>query len=267
MRYRIQQRGFSLVELSVAMAVALFLLAGMFSILQSTRKTSSSQSGLAQLQDNERIALTMLTGVIEAGGYYPDPDSNDITTQLPAVGAFQMGQVVTGAANANPDLGDTLTVRYNAKANEDVIDCQGNSNLANAAAATYVNQFMVRQDAAGSAPYLACSIDGGNTWAKLVPGVAKMEVQYGVSTAAAAANTTGQPVDTYYATADMVTAAAAVPILWTNVYSLKMKLSFVNPLYSQPGQAVVPGQTQAVLPITKVIALMSRTGVDISSFK
>lgn len=264
---RAQEAGYSLVEMSVALAVALFLLAGLFSVLQNTRKASTSQTQIAELQDNERIALTMITGVVEAGGYYPNPDTNTISGQLPVSGVFaQTGQIVYGTANPTAGLGDTLTVRYNAGANEDVIDCKGTTNAANAAAASYVNQFLIQQDSATTPPYLACTTDGGTTYAKLVNNVAKMEVSYGVNSAATVANTTGAAVDSYVRTADMAAAVAANSVLWTNVYSVKVKLSFVNPLYAQPGQPAAPGQ-QPTIPVTKVIGIMSRVGVDVVSFK
>jgi type IV pilus assembly protein PilW len=248
------------------MVVALFLLAGFFSVLQNTRNTSASQTQLAQLQDNERIALTMITGVVEAGGYYPNPDSNTITNQLPVSGVFkQTGQIVYGAANADPTLGDTLTVRYNADACEDVIDCKGTTNAGSGSAASYVNQFLILQDSKTTPPYLACTTDG-IAFAKLVNNVAKMEISYGVNTAATVANTTGAAVDSYVPTADMAGKVAANPVLWTNVYSVKVKLSFVNPLYAQPGQPAAPGQPP-LLPFTKVIGIMSRVGVDVVSFK
>ena len=270
-RPRAGQSGFSLIELSVAMLVALFLMAGAFSILQTTRKASGTQTQLAQLQDDERVALTLMTGVIEAGGYYPNPSINQINTQLPATGSFQVGQVVYGTTNPNAGfgattaLGDTLIVRYNADANEDVIDCTGNSNSAIGTPAFYTNEFIVRQDSANTPPYLACTVDGGQTFAKLVNNVAKMEISYGISSTATAANSVGNPVDSYVTTANMV---SATPMEWTNVYSVKVKLSFVNPLYYQPdGKTVTPGQKFQFLPVTKVIGIMSRMGSDIVSFQ
>ena len=77
---RAAQRGYSLIELSVAMLVALFLLAGLLTVLQGTRKTSLSQSSLAQLQDDERIAMTILANVVQEAGYFPDPTQNTSTS-------------------------------------------------------------------------------------------------------------------------------------------------------------------------------------------
>ena len=85
-------------------------------------------------------------------------------------------------------------------------------------------------------------------------GVVSLEVQYGVNGAATVANTTGVPVDRYL-TYDQMT-----DVLWTNVYSVKVTLYFLNPLYPQPGQP----QT---IPFTKVIGVMSRVGVDVVSFQ
>jgi type IV pilus assembly protein PilW len=266
-RSRARQSGYSLVELSVAMLVSLFLLAGFFSILQSTRKAATSQTQLAQLQDDERVALTIMQGVIEAGGYYPSPYSNSITTELPATGSLQLGQVVYGTTNATAALGDTLIVRYNADANEDVIDCTGTSNSTKAAPAFYTNEFRVLQDTTTTPPYLACSVDGGNTFAKLVDNVAKMEISYGISSSATATNTLGAAVDSYVTTAGMVTAAGTNSAVWTNVYSVKVKLTFVNPLYYQPGQTVTAGQKQQYLTVTQVVGINSRMGSDVVSFQ
>jgi hypothetical protein len=160
-----------------------------------------------------------------------------------------------------------LIVRYNADANEDVIDCTGTSNSTNGAPAFYTNEFIVMQDSANTPPYLACTVDGGTTFAKLVNNVAKMEIFYGINSTATAANSLGMPVDSYVATAGMPTVAANSPE-WTNVYSVKVKLSFVNPLYYQPdGKTVTPGQKLQFLPVTKVIGIMSRMGSDIVSFQ
>src|SRR5438445_12950377 len=87
-RRRALQRGYSLIEVVVAMAVALFLLGGMFTILQSTRKNSGNQNLLAQLQEQERIAITMMTDVLQQAGYYPNAGTVTPANALPASVAF-----------------------------------------------------------------------------------------------------------------------------------------------------------------------------------
>ena len=184
-----------------------------------------------------------------------------------------MGQIVYGTENPTTgfgntsNLGDTLIVSYNADANEDVIDCTGTSNITNGRPRVLHQRIHCAAGlSANTPPYLACSVDGWATFAKLVNNVAKMEISYGSNSAATAANSLGNPVDSYVTTANMPTAFAANSPEWTNVYSVKVKLSFVNPLYYQPGQVVTAGQKVPVLPVTKVIGIMSRLGSDIVSF-
>lgn len=270
---RSAQRGYSLIELSVAILIALFLLAGFLTVLQGTRKTSGNQSSLAQLQDDERVAMTMITNAVESAGYYPNPEQNAIAAMLPAAPPFfgTTGQIIFGMANTKipnttPGLGDVLIVRYNAAPNEDVINCQGTSNATNAIGVFYVNEFAVLQPDPQAAPYLACSTDGGKTFAKLVNNVANLKIWYGINSTATLANTIGVPVDGYVLTTDMPTAVAGNPVQWTNVYSVKVQVTFVNPLY-QPfsNQPPTPGQKPTVT-FTRVIGVMSRVGVDVSNF-
>ena len=58
------QRGFTLVELMVTVAIALFLLYGLVTIVEQVRRTSLDQQSLTQLQDQQRFAMTVLTDVI-----------------------------------------------------------------------------------------------------------------------------------------------------------------------------------------------------------
>src|SRR2546430_8355860 len=41
-----------------------------------------NQQALAQLQDQQRFAMTVLTDVIQAGGYFPDPVGDRKSTRL-----------------------------------------------------------------------------------------------------------------------------------------------------------------------------------------
>ena len=106
MRCPARQRGYTMIEILVALFIALFLLAGLFTILQGTRRTSSNQTGLTKLQDEQRMAMSMLTDVIQNAGYF---DANKYSTAqdaFPAVAsvsanggtALAKGQALSGTA-------------------------------------------------------------------------------------------------------------------------------------------------------------------------
>ena len=78
------QLGFTLVELMITVAIALFLLGGLVTILQNVRSAYNNQQSLSQLQDQQRFAMTVITDVIQAGGYFPDPVAWTPTSSLPA---------------------------------------------------------------------------------------------------------------------------------------------------------------------------------------
>src|SRR6476646_7039124 len=102
MRSPRQQCGFTLVELMVTVGIALFLLGGLVTIVQNVRQTSLTQQALAQLQDEQRFAMTVITDAIQSAGYFADP-INNTNAALPAAAnpaptaAFQAGWVFAGS--------------------------------------------------------------------------------------------------------------------------------------------------------------------------
>lgn len=64
-----KSRGFSLVELMVAMVLGLILLAGVVNVFVGNLQTFSTNSGVARLQENARFALSELARDIRMAGY------------------------------------------------------------------------------------------------------------------------------------------------------------------------------------------------------
>lgn len=62
-------RGFSLVELMVAITIGLILLAGISSVMVSTKKSYNTQDSLSRLQENARIALMIMSRELKNAGY------------------------------------------------------------------------------------------------------------------------------------------------------------------------------------------------------
>lgn len=247
-----RQRGYSLIEILIALLVALFLLAGLGSMVAGTRKTSTNQTSLAQLQDEERLAMSMINDVLQTAGYF-DANPSDTATYTSATAAFPAITTTGGPSNpvlvAGQALGgthstttpDTLVVQYRTNGSDNVIACDGTTSTG---AATYTNFFFITT----TTPYqLQCSKDGNASDAvTLISNVVNLQIWYGVST------TGTSSVDTYVQANNVAN--------WANVISARVTLTFNNPLYYQPGgTVVVPGQPQYVT-FTRVITLQSRAG-------
>jgi type IV pilus assembly protein PilW len=240
-----RQGGFTLLEILVALFIGIFLLGGLFTILQNTRRSSSNQTGLAQLQDQERMAMSLLNDVIQNAGYFDTGTYQSALTAWPtatAIGATSTslapGQALTGSDAST----DVITARYGSNGTDGVIGCNGTSGTTT----PFLNTFFIASSTSGTTTTysLSCSTDGTNTSASVAPlvnGVVSMQIYYGVSTVAAVNN-----VDTYM-TATQVTAASD----WQNVSSVRVTLGFVNPY---------TGTTPYVY-FTRVIPIQGRTGV------
>ena len=244
-----RRRGYTLIEVLIALLIALFLLAGLGTMVAGTRTTSTNQSSLAQLQDEERLAMSVLNDVIQTAGYF-DTNPTDPTYYWTAATAFPAA-VTTSGGPGNPSLAagqilggthtsgsspDTIAVRYGTSGNDGIINCNGGTSTV---PTTYVNFFFVKTT--GTTSQLQCSIDGAAGDAiVLVDNVVNLQIWYGISTVAGVTN-----ADTYK-TADLMTATD-----WPNVVSARVILTLNNPLFPQPGQA-------AYTTFTRVVVLKSR---------
>jgi type IV pilus assembly protein PilW len=245
---RHHQRGFTLVELSVAVLIALFLLGGLLIIVQDNRRAFNGQSQAAQLQDGERLAMTIIADVIESAGYFPDPVSNNSAGMLPAGTSYtwnfaSAGQSVVGSDSATAP-GAKIVVRYATASGDGILNCSGASNTSGANQ-TYVSVFWVKLAAGGTPDQLICTMNG--TDYPLVSGIHNLQVLYGVKTDFTVDD---YSVDTYLNAAQMAAAN------WPNVTSVRITLSFNNPFYV----AGVGGQPQYIQ-FQRVIGINNRGGV------
>jgi type IV pilus assembly protein PilW len=234
-----RQQGFTLVELMVSTTIAVFLLGGVLVTLQSTRQAYGNQNALAQLQDNERLALTLMADVIESGGYYPDPVNNDPTILMPLVAPFAAAdQAFFGTSNAAAP-GDTITVQFAAGAagTDNALNCIGQTNPG--AAAAVISKFSVNNQ-----NQLICTF-AGTDYPLITSGVQNLRILYGVKKNAAA---TGSCTDTYLKASEMLTAD------WNNVCSVRVALTFDNPVKRAGG---IGAQS---ITISRVIAVMNKAG-------
>jgi type IV pilus assembly protein PilW len=241
-------RGFTFVEIMVALALGLFLIGGLLTLVQAMRRTATNQSGMSQLQDNERMAMQLITDVVQSTGYYTSPLTNSATSAFligtygPAT--FGSGQALLG--NYTAGVPDIITNRYQTAgttAGDNAINCTGNSFPT---PASFVNQITV--DTASN--YLTCTVwvNANNpVTVALVPGITNIAVLYGVESGNGVASNS---VDAYL-TADLVTAGN----YWPQVRSVQVTLTFQNPMSAQPGQP-------ATVNFSRTIAVMAKTGVS-----
>ncbi|NOX26784.1 MAG: prepilin-type N-terminal cleavage/methylation domain-containing protein [Gammaproteobacteria bacterium] len=136
-------KGFSLIELMIAISISLVLLLGLVQIFISSKRSYNIQDSIARMQENGRYAVELLSGDIRLAGYMggnadvttiggstppelPDgscvSDSDRQWGRMIARGIFGINDGLTGyncieAAGGTPEFGqylsgDILTVRY-----------------------------------------------------------------------------------------------------------------------------------------------------------
>jgi type IV pilus assembly protein PilW len=245
---RRRSRGFTLVELMIAILIGLFIAAGLVTLVQAMKRTSTSQNGLSQLQDNERMGMSLIANAVQSAGYYPNPLLNTATTFFTVsttAPVFAAGQSMTGSVNTSSALrGDQITLRYTTAGADNVLNCAGATT---ATQTTWTATFSIDAN-----QNLQCVLFDGTTTTTvpLVAGVTKLQVLYGVQTNGSA----------LFNSADTYLAAAAVNAgnYWGAIRSVVVTLTFNNPLAGQPGQSTV-GTT---IPFTRIITAMNTTGVD-----
>ena len=231
------QHGYTLIEIMIAVVIALFLLDGVLTIVQNNKRVFSTQNQLAQLEDSQRLVMTMIGDVIETAGYYPDPTTNT-SAALTATAPFAAGQAIAGTYNAAAP-GDTIRARYVTASGDGILNCSGTSNTTGANQ-IYVNVFRV------IGGQLACTMNG--TQYRLMSGVQNFSVLYGVKTDFTVDDNT---IDTYL-NASQMTAAN-----WSNVITVTVTLTFTNPVY-----VAGSGQPQTIT-FQRVVGVMGRAGIKI----
>jgi len=249
-----RSQGFTMIELLVAMLLALFLIGGLLTMEQSTRKAFGNQNQLVQLQDDERLAMTLMAEVIEASGYFPNPvlytQSGEFpTASSPAYAVYATpGQSIFGESAVSAQ-GDLVTVRYVTAPGDNIINCTGGNNPSTAGSPVmWVNTFSI--DASNN---LNCTLNG-NAAVGLVSGITNMSILYGVKTNFSVTNTS---TDSY------LTAAQMTATDWMNVVSVQVTLTFTNPLYGGgPGSTSYNTGQPATITFSRVICVMAKGGVN-----
>lgn len=219
-----KQKGFSLIELMIAMVISLLLSEALIVTFMSERVSFTDQQNLSSLQENQLIALNRINDVINSASFYSDTMNYTLATALPAktianVGSFSAGQGILGISNTSFAIRYQLQGSYkNSSAvvvqkNNNIQDCLGNiSTTSSPSMVTNIFSF----DA--SSGRLLCSVynDSGVTQQAVVAdNISKIDVTYGY-------DSTGNGSVTKYTTYDAITD-------WISVKSVMISFSFESP--------------------------------------
>jgi type IV pilus assembly protein PilW len=255
LRARHAARGFTLVELMIALLIGLFLTGGLLTLMFAMRRSTTTQAGLSQLQDDERMGMSILTSAIQSAGYYPSPYVNTASTFFLAAAPLVAGQSIYGT-HTNATTPDTLIVRYTtagtatAGIKDNTINCAGQTSTTQK---TWTQTFQIDT----TNKLLQCVLNDGVNPAvtlNLITGITNLQILYGVQTGPGIAANSAD----CYMTADAVNTAG----FWPKVVSAMVTLTYVNPLKNQPGQSSAGAAITTTIPFTRVITLMNVTGVD-----
>ncbi|GAC1620858.1 MAG: hypothetical protein NVS9B10_03040 [Nevskia sp.] len=205
-------RGFSLIELLIAVTLGLLLVAAVGSIYLSSSRSYRTQTGVSQVQEEGRFANFLVVPIVRNAGYLPNPLTqtdpttyyfSNATTSKRAV--YGLDNFIDASSPATPIAGfdrtkvvtgtDVLIVSYVGKNASAPIDsplrtCLGNDIPDDSKMA--VNVFYIRNDDTGT-PGLYCSYQisdlasatssGGSTSTQpIVSGVRDMQILYGMDT-------------------------------------------------------------------------------------
>jgi type IV pilus assembly protein PilW len=183
-----KRRGFTLVEILVALAIGALLTSGFVQIFSSSKKTYLIQDNLSRLQENARFAMDFLARDIRMAGHIENAVPSSVFGGVAVTGCEDdncasiggIPQLIRDKDHLNS--GDTIVVSYDATEDglgQDLtvgrpVTLAGNttqtiSNLAQ-------NAFYVRNGA------LSCLGNGATSSEPLVEGVENMQILYGEDT-------------------------------------------------------------------------------------
>ena len=160
-----RQRGFSIVELMVALTISLILMAGVGQIYISTKTSYNLQSGLGRLQENARSALDILSRNVGQAGYTDDLSGMD-SFNTANTQENQVENATLGFTQANGTASDTIEINYLS-----ATDCLGNATGGTATDRYFIN-----------GTDLMCLGNGNVNAGIIAEGVENMQILYGEDT-------------------------------------------------------------------------------------
>lgn len=208
------QRGFSMVELMVALVLSTLLIGGIIQLFIGTKQTYRFHEALSRIQENGRFALDSMSNDIRMAGYNNTEDT--VNNPIQQVNGANGNDGIT-LRWTNPNDGSAETRIYEIRPGTD------ETERSCAAAATSIN--LDRRDNSGSQ--------------ELIEGVQRMQLLYGVC------DTNGVVQPPYVN-------AAGVGTNWDNVCSVRIHLLLVSMqdrVLREPQTVFFPPDTDNLFPV------------------
>ncbi len=188
---RMPQRGFSIAELMVAIAIGMFLITGLVGMYIAGKTSYNTNEAMSRTQENARFSTDILTRYLRLADYRPDNEDEQLALLQPitdAVDGCIAGTDCGVGFAGNADLGTGITlepgsyaihVKYTAPY-AGLRDCAGGVLVKNEAVTA---TFFVGRAAAGDPLSLYCG-SRGNDPQPLIQGVSDLKLDYGILTGA-----------------------------------------------------------------------------------
>lgn len=218
------QKGFSLIELMIAMVISLILSAALIVTFMSERVAFTDQQNLSELQENQLITLSRVNDVVNAASFFSDTMNYTLATALPTktianIGSFSAGQGILGISDSSFAIRYQLQGNYTntnsviVQKNNNIQDCLGNKS--SSSSSTVVTNVFSFDSSTGR---LLCSVyTDSDTMQQAVVSdeISSLEISYGY-------DSTGNDSVTRYTSYNAITD-------WTTVKSVMIKFNFKNP--------------------------------------
>lgn len=182
-----RQRGMTLIEILVAIALGLLLLAGILQVFAASRQSYRVQQNTARMQENALIAVEILQRSVREAGFEPPPTAV-VQLECTSIGAADCAlagsnDVAAGTPGATTGS-DLLVTRIRSDGN--MTDCQGEALDVGviAGSGTTNDSFRVGGADASNPPSLRCGRAASTTasWGQpLVDDIEDMQILYGLA--------------------------------------------------------------------------------------
>ncbi len=237
-RFNTSQRGFTLIELMIAMLIGVFLMSGVIQIFLSAKQAYRLQENLSRLQENGRLAINLIAKDIRMAGYSPyeclprptpiilPPAFDKVNNTNNLCGTGTLENANNWCASTNRACVASATYNTTNNTRTDVIrSCQWLTTPAPCYTTPSEISYFIRVDDSNSNIPALWRYNGASSQER-VEGVERMQVLYGVDT-----DTVPDYVPNYYADAGTVAVnAAATPLVndWTKIVSVRVTLLLVT---------------------------------------